>query len=273
MQHEIKRYPVQHPLLKKYIKFFWELRIDNMHLNHKLIPQRNINLRFNLSETPQFVCLNGEELLLEDVFFSGLQDHYMNAHLKLQGKVDMLGVCFLPEGFFPFLRIPVSEFKNRWLGATEAGFKLAKTIRERLMEAPTIEIRLSILESELLSTLLHDNHAPESFLQLFNSLKNTINPLQIAEFCERNAIGIRTLERMFNKYVGVSASTYCTLNRFQDSINQLLHNNYSKLSDIAYGNGYFDQMHFIKDFKRFAGDSPKSFLQQNNSILQIGKLK
>jgi AraC-like DNA-binding protein len=272
MQKEIRKYPVQHPLLKNYIKFFWELHIEYSQLNHKIIPQRNINLRFNLNETPQYVCSNGKEHLLEDVYFSGLQDHFGNAHLKLNGKVDVLGVCFFPEGFYPFFKIPVSEFKNQLLGAREVGFKLANTISERLKEAPDIAARLDILENELALLLCNGNNTPENFRQIFNALKQSDNSLQISEFCQRNNIGIRTLERMYNKYVGVSANTYGTLNRFHKSLNQLLYNDYSKLSDLAFDNGYFDQMHFIKEFKRFAGNTPKTFVHQNDSILQIGKL-
>lgn len=272
MQYEIRKYPVQHPLLKNYIKFFWELHIEHVKLNHKLVPLRNINLRFNLSETPQYVCLNEKDHLLENVFFSGLQDHFMNAHLKLNGKVDMLGICFLPEGFFPFLKIPVSEFKNQLLGAGEVGFRLANTICERLKGAPDAAARLNILETELVLLLDNCSHTPESFRRLFNALKQCNNSLQISEFCQRNNIGMRKLERMYNKYVGVSAKTFCTLNRFQNSLNHLLYNDYSKLYEIAYDNGYFDQMHFIKEFKRFAGNTPKNFAHQNNSILHIGKL-
>lgn len=272
MQHSIKRYQVQHPLLKKYIKFFWEIHIESMQLNHKLIPQRNINLRFNLSETPQIVCLNGKEHLLDDVYFSGLQDHFCDSHIKLNGKVDMLGICFLPEGFFPFLKIPVSEFKNQILGANEIGFNLVNTISERLKEAPDVAARLTILENEFVLMLINGAPTPENFRLIFNALKRSENSLQITEFCQRNNIGMRQLERMFNKYVGVSANTYFTLNRFHTSLNQLLYHDYSKLSDLAFDNGYFDQMHFIKDFKRFAGNTPKNFVDQKKSILQIGKL-
>jgi AraC-like DNA-binding protein len=272
MQTEIKRYPVRHPLLKNYIRFFWELQIDNAQLNHKIIPQRNINLRFNLSETPQYANTDGKEHLLEDIFFSGLQDNFRNTHLKMNGKVHMLGICFFPDGFYPFFKIPVSEFKNQLVGACEAGFKLAKVISEKLREADRVESRLTILENELLILLVNSEQTPEKFRQIFNALKQSDSTLQISEFCRRNNIGIRNLERMYNKYVGVSANTYATLNRFHKSLNQLLYNDYSRLSDVAYDNGYFDQMHFIKDFRRFAGDTPKSFVHQNNSILQIGKL-
>jgi hypothetical protein len=57
--HKIIRYQVNNPLLRNYVKFFWELHIDDAQLNHKLIPQRNINLRFNLNETPQYACSDG----------------------------------------------------------------------------------------------------------------------------------------------------------------------------------------------------------------------
>jgi len=271
MLHEIKKYPVQHPLLKKYIKFFWEIHIEHMQLNHKLIPVRNIDLKFNLSEIPHYECLNGKEHLLEEIYFSGLRDHFRNTHLKFNGKVHMLGICFLPEGFFPFFKIPVSEFKNQLLGASEVGFHLANTIRERLMEAPDVATRLNILEILLSSILDASNYTPENFRQIFNALKQKYNSIQISEFCHQNNISIRKLERMFNKYVGVSAKTYATINRFQNSLNQLLHSDYAKLSDIAYSNGYFDQMHFIKEFKRFAGNSPKSFGHKNDTMLQIGK--
>ena len=272
MLTEMRKYPVRHPLLREYIKFFWEIHSEYMQLNHKLIPVRNIDLKFNLSETPHYIRLNGEDLLLNEVYFSGLHDHFRSAHLKLNGKVDMLGICFYPDGFFPFLKIPASEFKNQILGAAEVGFYLANTINEQLKGAPDVSSRLNILEKELLNLLDDDHQTPLSFRQLFHALKQSNNTQPIAEFCKQNNVGARKLERMFNKYVGISAKTYGTLHRFQNCINQLFNRNYSKFSDIAYENGYFDQMHFIKEFKRFAGHTPKDFIHHSNSMLQVAKV-
>lgn len=242
-----------------------------MQLNHKLIPVRNIDLKFNLSETPHYLYLNGKTKLLEDVYFSGLQDHYKNAYFKINGKIDMLGICFLPGGIFPFLKRPLSEFKNQLLGAREIGFNEAIKISERLKEAHNTATKLMILENELLLLIDKEYRTPRSFEHIFRSLNPIGGSIQIAEFCHRNDIGIRKLERLYNKYIGISPKAYCTLSRFQNSINRILHTDYTNLSDIAYDNGYFDQMHFIKEFKRFAGSSPKSFVRSNNSMLQIGK--
>lgn len=273
MHPEIIKYQVRHPLLRNYIRFFWEIRMDHAQLNHLLIPQRNINLRFNLSETPQYINVNNQEYKLEEVYFSGLQDHFANARLKLSGSVHTLGVCFRPEGFYPFLQIPVSECKNQLLGAGETGLKSIYTINDRLKEATDTASRLTILENNMVSLLNIDTQIPETFRKLFNALEQSDQTMQLSAFCEQHHIGMRQLERMYNKYVGMSAKTFFALNRFHRGLNELLHGKYSKLSDIAYGNGYFDQMHFIRDFKRFAGETPKNFAAQNNSILQIGKLK
>lgn len=272
MKNDIKKYPVQHPILRKYIKFFWELRIEQAQFNHKIIPQRNINIRFNLSETPHFLTVNKEPKKLEEAYFLGLHSQNKNLALQVNGKVDLLGVCFLPDGFYPFIKVPISEFKNQLLGAYEVSFKSADIICERLKEAPNTISRLNILENELL-LLLDDKYLiPANFHHLFEEFRNIDSSISLKQFSSRNNINLRKLERAFNKYVGVSANTYNTLNRFHISTNQILRNSYQKLSDLAYDNGYFDQMHFIKDFKRFAGNTPKKFIQQNNSILQIGKI-
>lgn len=271
MQNQILRYPVQHPLLKKYIKFFWALRIDQAQLNHKLIPQRNINIRFNLSSTPHYAYRGNEANRLENVYFLGLRDRSADAFLKLNGDVDVLGICFEPDGVYPFLKMPVSEFKNQILGADEIGFYPSARISERLKETQGIAERLSILENELLSLLTAPDHDLEKFRLLFNGLKHE-NSLSLNGFCNLHNINIRQLERMYAKYVGLPASTYSTLNRFHGSLNQMLNGAYTKLSDLAYDQNYFDQMHFIKEFKRFTGNTPREFILHNNSILQIGKM-
>jgi len=271
MQNKIKKYQVQHPLLRKYIDFFWQLHIEQTQLNHKLIPQRNINMRINLCSTPHYVCRGDNEVLLDDVYFLGLQNKYANAQLKLDGNVDVMGICFKPYGFYPFLKIPVSEFKNQILGADEVGFKIAKRISERLKGGANISNRLAILENELLSLLDNSNQHLDKFQAIFNALKKE-KTLQINAFCKNNSVNIRQIERFYSKYIGLPPNTYATLNRFHCSLSQLLNTKSLKLSDLAYDNEYFDQMHFIKDFKRYAGSTPKSFINKENSILQIGKL-
>lgn len=273
MNNVIIKYPVKHQLLRRYIKFFWTFQVSDIAINHKLIPQRNINLRFNLSDTAHYLSINGNQHLLEKVYFSGIHDHFVNASLKLCGNVDTLGICFYPDGFYPFINIPISEFSNNLFGADEVGSKLLYSVRDRLLSVQDIKLRLDILENELIKLLIINNNYSEYFSNIFKEFMDSKAKCTIADLCKKYNICPRRFERMFDKYIGVSANTYSTLNRFHSSMNDLLKHDFLKLSDLAYDNGYFDQMHFIKDFKRFTGDTPKKFIGESNSILHIGKFK
>lgn len=272
MHHPIKKHPVKHPLLKRYIKFYWELQVDHLDLDHALVPQRNINLRFNLAETPQFITINQQTSKAEELFFSGLHQQNQNAVLKMNGKADVLGICFQPDGFYPFVKVPLSEFNNQVLGLDTIGLKAFTGLHRQMKETGYTATRLMILENGLIAMLDANYQVPEKVGRLLETINQSENPLQITAFCKQQNIDMRQLERLYKKYVGISALAYHSLNRFHSSMNQLLKGDYDKLSDIAYQNDYYDQMHFIRNFKRFAGTSPKQFLQSQKSILHIGQL-
>lgn len=271
MNNEITRHPVVNPILRKYIKFFWTLTIDYIDLNVSLIPQQNINIRFNLSETQHYFKRNNLQKRLDEVYFMGLHNHHPSTKLLVNGNVDILGICFQPDGVYPFFKTPLSEFSNHILGVTDIGLTNFLEINQRLKEASNTITRLDLLEEELLKSLRESSKTPENFHQIFLTASNG-KPINLNEFCRSNNLSLRQLERLYLKYIGLPASTYNTLRRFHGSMNQVLQTDHSKLSDVAYDYDYFDQTHFIREFKRFTGTSLKSFIKTKDSILHIGEL-
>ena len=65
--------------------------------------------------------------------------------------------------------------------------------------------------------------------------------------------------RKISKTIGLSPKQLSKTIRLQTTLKTLLNQKKSKLTDLAYENEYFDQSHFIKDFKEFTGISPKEF--------------
>ena len=71
------------------------------------------------------------------------------------------------------------------------------------------------------------------------------------------------MERKFMMVIGMSPKQLSRVVRLQATLKMLEQKQFTSLTSLAYENGYYDQAHFIKDFKEFTGHSPKSFYADN----------
>ena len=69
----------------------------------------------------------------------------------------------------------------------------------------------------------------------------------------------RSLQRIFKDHVGISPKKFADIMRLENSID--LFRQGKTLTDVCYESGYYDQPHFIKDFKRCSGMTPGDFLK------------
>jgi AraC-like DNA-binding protein len=75
----------------------------------------------------------------------------------------------------------------------------------------------------------------------------------------------RTFERRFEQFVGVSPRLFSRICQFRSSMLQLDQQNFDKLSDVAYYNGFADQSHFIRSFRQFTGLSPLQYVRKDGN--------
>jgi AraC-like DNA-binding protein len=96
-----------------------------------------------------------------------------------------------------------------------------------------------------------------------STIQKNINDISTIRLYKEYHISKRQFQRRFKDRAGIHLGTYIRVLKFQKSL-QLLHaNKFEKLSDIAYTLGYFDQSHFIRDFKIFAGHTPKDLINKH----------
>jgi AraC-like DNA-binding protein len=74
----------------------------------------------------------------------------------------------------------------------------------------------------------------------------------------------KQLERQFSLAVGTTPKVFCRVSRFLDVCHRLREYQQRTLTELTHECGYFDQSHFIKDFKQFSGFTPKQFSDRNN---------
>ena len=95
--------------------------------------------------------------------------------------------------------------------------------------------------------------------QAIESIIQTKGQENISLIAEKLKLNIRTFERRFLNETGLKPKQFAKIIQFQASLEQLTVEDFTKLTDIVYQNGFSDQSHFIRVFKAFTGKTPKAF--------------
>jgi AraC-like DNA-binding protein len=181
----------------------------------------------------------------------------------------MLGIRFYPHTAFLFLDEEVSNFNDQVTDFTAVAGKPLRLLHERLLETSQSNKRFELLDKFLLAKLYSAGRKLEKLPIITNVMhelmqENFFDNLQ--QVASRYGISSRYLQKLFVQYTGLSPKLYQKINRFQKSL-VLVGKGEESLTSIAYECGYYDQSHFIRDFKTFTGYAPSSTLPTTSAIL------
>ncbi|NJB69611.1 transcriptional regulator GlxA family with amidase domain [Saonia flava] len=132
-------------------------------------------------------------------------------------------------------------------------------ISSQLKEIDNICDKFIELESFILAHVQLDQ-VDSRLPYAINTLKSK-QAVSIDQLSESLCITNRSLQKIFKKYVGMSPIHFKKIVRFNRAANLLLSSSADSLTNITYECGYYDQAHFIKDFRKFGGISPSEFLK------------
>src|SRR5690606_38201784 len=129
-------------------------------------------------------------------------------------------------------------------------------VEEKLIIATTDKQRIKIVEQFLLSQL-KDIQTDKLIIEAVKLIYQSKGTIRIKEINEKLFISQSPFEKRFRKVVGTSAKKFASIIRFNSVLDNM--NESKLLTEICYENNFFDQAHFIKDFKQFTGDTPENF--------------
>lgn len=177
----------------------------------------------------------------------------------LEGQGTVFGVKFRPGGFRPFLRAPMSTLRNRSVPLRELfgaesdrlGPAVLSQRDDAAMVAAAVEfliLRLPPVDGEVERVgRIVDGIAADRSL-------NTLDDL-----AAQWPIGKRALQRLFNQYVGVGPKWAINRYRMHEALERMEQGQGLEWTRLALELGYFDQAHFIRDFKALVGCPPAEY--------------
>ena len=188
--------------------------------------------------------------------------------IKSIGKNTMLGIRFYPHAAAVFLREKVDLFNNQVFNFSDLSDNTVNTLYERLQETAGWHTRIALVEEFLLQRL--SLAAPKfSKMVVVSDIMNEIRQYDffdnINNVAGRYGITSRYLQKIFLQYTGLTPKLFSKINRFQHSL-QLVMKKEASLTSIAYDCGYFDQSHFIREFKSFTGYTPSGYAVENSPV-------
>jgi AraC-like DNA-binding protein len=182
--------------------------------------------------------------------------------VQLVGKGWVFGIKFWPGAFYPFYRAPVAALTNRAI-SLDAVFGAVGTDYERRVLACASADEMIDCAEQFLRTRLPE---PDEHVALINTMVEQIAAdrtiTRVAELADRIGVSQRTLQRLFGQYVGVGPKWVIQRYRLLEAAEQLAHNANVDLSSLAQALGYFDQAHFINDFRATVGSTPAEYAQR-----------
>lgn len=172
---------------------------------------------------------------------------------------NIIGVKFKPLGLAKITGINMALLAGGVINAEEIWGEEVKWLCEAMQEVGTVEKIIVVLEQfikkQLRATQLHYRaECVEGAISLMQKHRGniSINKLQYLTNVER-----KTLERAFMNFHGITPKVYSQIIRFNTAV-QLINKDFN-LTEISHNLDYFDQSHFIKEFKKFSGYTPTTF--------------
>lgn len=257
-----------HPDLKSLINCYWTLEVppsDDAE-RQRIIPDGTIEMAFILGDDiKRYTSENNFIIQPRSMVLGQVIDPF---YIEPTGYVNTFAIRFYPFGFANFVTTPIRTLANKETPIDQLfGEHTAKKLEQEIIKATDTRERIEIIERFLLAKLSEQTTVDSIVKTTVDALLSTKGGISINNILKEDLSKRRQLERKFVNQIGISPKQLGKVIRLQSALKMLLNKEDESLTNIAYENEYYDQAHFIKDFKEFTGISPKEFLGNESMTL------
>jgi AraC-like DNA-binding protein len=187
-----------------------------------------------------------------------------NGEQTYNGSYSFFTIDFKLNGFNKIFGIPSNEITNQIIFTEDIFDSRVIQFYEQLYLTKDLTEMASLTDNYLLCYLKKqkDIHASDSITCTSNLILRNPGLLNIEQLAHHANMSVRNFERKFSQQVGLSPKLFCSIARFNHALALKLKCPRKDWLTVALECGYFDQTHLIKDFKKFAGNSPSVFMKK-----------
>jgi|SRR5699024_57381 len=244
--------------LSSYVRFFWTLEGDSAYI-HRRMADVSPELIFHYKG--QFNLLTPDEGD-KSYFLSGIHGpSHTVSRFSTNKSFGIFGAYLYPHVIPELFEIPTTEFKSEMVDMETLLGPDGRQLKDKMLSAPDNQARLTILSDYLSAKLQVRSNKPA----VFEAIEHIIQQrglIRVNEVASKCGLSERQFGRNFKKASGFTPKFFARIVRFQTAMESFGLETQT-MAEIALKCGYYDQSHFIHEFKEFSGYLPGEFFAGN----------
>lgn len=262
---EIAPAPILAPFVRcySYVEFY----TDGLDFIRPTNARHEIAMTFNFKSKP-VRAIDSQVVQTFENCYGGVVGLFTqdNGDMVFNGHYTFFEIMFKPTGFHKIFRLPPGKANNQLIFAEEVFEPSVKIFYEQLGMAAGLAKMCSLADAYLSGFLKKQKSVDyrDGITCMSNIILKNNGVVNIDKLAYNANMSLRTFERHFTDQVGIPPKLFCGITRFNYALALKFKNPQMDWTAIALACGYYDQTHLIKDFKKFAGDTPFVFQKQTH---------
>ncbi len=255
------------PTLQPLISGIWSMETNEPVEDHfpiRILPNTLVELIIHFRDPHQARIAENKNPHKERSFMLSQLDRYM--HMQPGKEMGFISVFFTAQGAAHFFGPAIRELNNGITGL-QLIWKIAAEIEERILAATNSDQRAVLLQQYLLKRRPENENPDHAVEYCIKEIELAKGQIKIESLSDKTGISKRQLLRRFDHYTGIPPKTLARKIKFMNAVQELKLHPQESLTSIAYETGYYDQAHFIHDFKEYSGITPSQYLKESANIM------
>lgn len=238
------------------------------HTVDRFLPNGDTEILIDFNDSPQYIYDNEslkEIQACHNIWASGIRTEPITIP---SGSHARMMVIMCKKGMaYPFFPFPMDEFVDSVIDADLIWGTIFADLREKLLEMKDVDMIFKAAEEFLVSNFLGPALINPCVEYAVAEIIRQPDQVNLSRLSAKIGYSQKHFISMFKRQVGVTPKAYLKILRFQKAISDIEHSTRVDWTDISHDCGFYDQAHFINDFKSFSGFTPEQYLRQKNDLL------
>ena len=234
----------------------------------RFLPDGGVEIVIDLTDEPKPIYDNDTLQVVQtctDAWVSGMRTGYIT--IPSGRDSSMMVISFKPGAAFHFFHVPLDTLTDRVVDADHVFGTGITSLRNEIRDTTPVDAKFEAVYRWLLSRLEVPRNGYELVRMAAGRIQNTPTMDSIDALAHETGITHKHLISVFRKYLGITPKQFQRVMRFQQVVQEIDSAETIDWISIAHDCGFYDQSHFIREFKHFSGFNPSSYLEARSDVL------